>query len=274
MSVPAISKRSRGAGSRAAGLRIAGIGRVCTWEGGSIWIGRESGRVGRHAHHAIQITLALDAPHGAFLLRAAGQNRWRKLNGAVVMPHRPHEFDGCDGTIAQIFLEPETDQGRVLLERFGRSDISELPSEIQRQAANVLAARFAARASATALVADARAVIDALAGQAPVRRTLDARIAAAVDVIAHRAAAPLSLVDVARAVHLSPGRLRHLFVEQTGTTFRAYLLWLRINRAVNAMMNGSSWTEAAHFAGFADSAHLSRTFRRMFGVSPGMLIKE
>lgn len=79
----------------------------------------------------------------------------------------------------------------------------------------------------------------------------------------------LSLVDVARAVHLSPGWFRHLFVEQTGTTDRAYVLWLHINRAVSAMMDGSSWTEASHLAGFADSAHLSRTFRRMFGISPG-----
>jgi AraC-like DNA-binding protein len=30
--------------------------------------------------------------------------------------------------------------------------------------------------------------------------------------------------------------------------------------------SGASYTEAAHLAGFADSAHLSRTYRRMFGM--------
>lgn len=79
---------------------------------------------------------------------------------------------------------------------------------------------------------------------------------------------------MAATVHLSPSRLRHLFVQETGTTYRGYVLWLRINRAVVEMMDGRSWTEAAHETGFADSAHLSRTFRRMFGISPAMLIRE
>jgi AraC-like DNA-binding protein len=36
-------------------------------------------------------------------------------------------------------------------------------------------------------------------------------------------------------------------------------------------MAGGSWTDAAHEAGFADSAHLNRTFRRMLGLSPTAL---
>ena len=38
--------------------------------------------------------------------------------------------------------------------------------------------------------------------------------------------------------------------------------------AIEAVMAGASWTEAAHEAGFADSAHLTRTHRRMFGIEP------
>jgi AraC-like DNA-binding protein len=71
---------------------------------------------------------------------------------------------------------------------------------------------------------------------------------------------------------LSPSRFRHLFVQQTGSSFRAYLLWLRINVAIEAAMRGASWTDAAHDAGFADSPHLSRTFRRMFGINPATLV--
>jgi len=38
-------------------------------------------------------------------------------------------------------------------------------------------------------------------------------------------------------------------------------------RAVEIFAGGGSLTEAAHRAGFSDSAHLSRTFRRMFGIA-------
>eukprot|EP01031_Cornospumella_fuschlensis_P049845 gene49845-61018_t len=78
----------------------------------------------------------------------------------------------------------------------------------------------------------------------------------------------LSLGEVAASVALSESRFRHLFVSGTGSSFRAYLLWLRINLAIDAAMAGASWTAAAHEAGFADSAHLSRTHKRMFGIEP------
>jgi len=39
-------------------------------------------------------------------------------------------------------------------------------------------------------------------------------------------------------------------------------------------MRGSSLTEAAHAAGSADSAHLSRTLRSMLGIAPSFLFKR
>jgi AraC family transcriptional regulator len=60
-------------------------------------------------------------------------------------------------------------------------------------------------------------------------------------------------------------------VEHTGLPFRTYLLWLRLTKAVGVFAGGRSLTEAAHEAGFADSAHFSRTFRRMFGTQAAAL---
>lgn len=77
-----------------------------------------------------------------------------------------------------------------------------------------------------------------------------------------------------KAVHLSPSRLAHRFREVTGVPLRRYVLWCRLRRAADAAMRGSSLTDAAYLAGFADSAHLTRTFRAMFGIAPSLLFKS
>ena len=55
-------------------------------------------------------------------------------------------------------------------------------------------------------------------------------------------------------------------MQEVGLQFRTYLLWRRLTLAVNEIVSGTSLTEAAHEAGFSDSAHFSRTFLRMFGA--------
>jgi len=95
---------------------------------------------------------------------------------------------------------------------------------------------------------------------------VDPRIRRIIDHAAENLDGPVSLIEAARGIYLSPSRLRHLFVEQTGLPFKTYLLWLRLVRALETYSSGSSLTEAAHLAGFSDSAHFSRTFRRTFGL--------
>jgi AraC family transcriptional regulator len=88
-------------------------------------------------------------------------------------------------------------------------------------------------------------------------------------VIAHAMAHPeLSLDRAAEGagVYLSPDRLRHLFVEHTGLAFKTYMQWQRLVRALDVYAKGRSLTEAAHEAGFSDSAHFSRVFKRFFGL--------
>jgi len=73
--------------------------------------------------------------------------------------------------------------------------------------------------------------------------------------------------EVANKLALSESRFLHLFSEQMGIAWRPYLLWRRTICAIGAITKGQSATEAAHIAGFSDSAHLSRTFRSLFGMS-------
>ncbi|MDP3230261.1 MAG: helix-turn-helix transcriptional regulator [Acidovorax sp.] len=81
----------------------------------------------------------------------------------------------------------------------------------------------------------------------------------------------VTLPEVARVANLSPGRFRHLFVEETGMPLRTYVLWRRLLHVWTLLMQGETLSTAAHAAGFADSAHLSRTAQTMFGLAPSAL---
>jgi len=73
--------------------------------------------------------------------------------------------------------------------------------------------------------------------------------------------------EVASQLALSESRFLHLFSDELGIAWRPYLLWRRMMCAIQAILNNTSATEAAHLAGFSDSAHLSRTFKNTFGMT-------
>lgn len=246
---------------------IAGIGRVLLWNGGSLWIGHDAGPVQPHDHHAIQISLALT---GCVRFREP-EGRWTEYSAALVRPHQRHEFDGNGQSVAQIFVEPETLQGRSLLAHWGAEPVARL--EDTHDIAASLRKAYARKAADSVLQDLAMSGVARLSG-GDVSLTVDPRITRTIDWMRSRLKVPVSLDEAARVAHLSPSRFRHLFVSQTGISFRAYLLWARVSSAVGAAMGGMSWTDAAQAWGFADSAHLSRTCRRMFGIAPSMLVRE
>ncbi len=245
-------------------------GRVYFWQGGSLWIGRGRGRSQWHDHHAHQISLALE---GTVLFRTEESAGWTEFRGAFVQSERHHQFEIEDLTAAQLFVEPETKEGRALAHRFADADISPLPEPDRIAMAKMLLAAYEARSPDADMVVVARAAIAVLAGSQSSGAAVDARIVKALDLIRARIRGPIRLADAAAAASLSPGRFRHLFVQETGAAFRAYVLWHRLNIAIECSMGGGSWTQAAYEAGFADSAHLTRTFRRMFGMNPATLVR-
>jgi AraC-like DNA-binding protein len=90
-------------------------------------------------------------------------------------------------------------------------------------------------------------------------------------IVEHINASPLAdhnHVTLAQRANLSPSRFAHLFREHTGMPVRNYLLWRRLLYALGRLQQGHSITTTAYEAGFADGAHMSRSFRRVFGSSP------
>lgn len=247
--------------------------RIVMWQGASLWVidaaqarQGETGRADFHAHHAIQVSLALG---GWFRLETEDA----RITGdaAAVAADTQHVID-AEGLTGIVFIEPESEAGRIITRRlFQDSKLVPVAAEIIGDFRERLAA--ASRSSTKdnrALVALGQELVSTLSAGAAASDG-DPRILKVIDWAAEQIDQPVSLSDALAVGGLSASRLRHLFVEQTGLPFRTYLLWLRLTRAVEVLARGASLTQAAHEAGFADSAHFSRTFRRMFGVPPAAL---
>jgi AraC-like DNA-binding protein len=246
-------------------------GQIVFWEGGSLWVfdvpgdPRTPERNAMHAHHAYQLTFALQ---GSFALHLEDAI----LDGPVAMvaPDTPHAFE-ARGLVALLFVEPESHAGRALAQLSeGRPAAVIDPSEA-RDAPALIARAFQSRGDRrTALRQAGMLICNRIAGH--VRSVpLDRRVRLMIKWANENLDGSLGVNDAAGDIGLSPSRASHLFVEQTGLPFRTYVLWLRLVQAVDAHAGGLSLTEAAHKAGFADSAHLSRSFKRMFGLPAASL---
>lgn len=248
-------------------------GRILVWEGVSVWIlsappGQQYPRTDVHAHHALQLTLALTG-----IIELDGDAGRVSCPAVAIAPDARHTFRGT-GCVAHVFVDPDGHAGRQLVRALCAHDTI---APIALEPIGDLPARLHACFEDRTQTDDAlRRVIDELFARLcgdPARvARVDPRITKVIAWVRTRIEEPMSLADVAAIAGLSEGRTRHLFVEQTGLSFRTFLLWLRLTRAVELFADGASLTEAAHDAGFADSAHLSRTFRRMFGIAAVSLV--
>ena len=238
------------------------------WDGGAIFLGT-AGVIPAHAHQAIQICFRFA---GRIRLRTNNAEPWTDYELAIVPSRQRHAMDGSRVHYgATIFVEPETREGRVLTERYARHGIAEVDRAPVADALSSLRAAALEQRGRTAIVEHARGVVQALTRQTEPNEASDERIVRAVKYVNEHLSAPLTLKQVAGVAYLSPSRFRHLFAEQTGMGLRQYVLWRRFVSVWEHRMNGASLSTAAHAAGFADSAHLTRTSRRMIGMPPSLL---
>jgi len=220
-----------------------------------------------HSHHAMHFVLAVD---GELRVRTSDRGRWIAAAGVLTAPDTPHAIDpgGTDQVI--IFFDPESDLGATLrpavsgpFRLTSREERAELVQGIEdtQSFARSDAHEWVRRATTTLGVTfhPSEPILH------PVVQKLLARLRTS------GLEDDTSLEGLAGAVGLSPSRLMHVFTESVGIPLRPYLTWLRVQRAACAILAEASVTEAAQVAGFADAAHLSRTFKRRLGFPPSAL---
>jgi AraC-like DNA-binding protein len=78
--------------------------------------------------------------------------------------------------------------------------------------------------------------------------------------------------ELARCLGMERTRALRCFKAATGLTFRRFKLWSALQHAAVSMAERELVRTAALDAGFADTAHLSRVFSSVFGLSPSVAI--
>lgn len=249
-----------------------GVGDLVAWEGGVLLIGRANRIIPLHWHQAIQVVFGYAAPVG---LRTAEDGAWKQYPLGIVASRQPHSMDATKSTYnAIVFVEPETALGRALTERYLTQGVASVDTPDTRAVCADLFSTWLSGTTKERLIAGATSVVASLAKDITPTSVTDERILRATEYIRANLNGKVALDDVAAHVFLSPGRFRHLFVEQTGMGLRPYVLWRRFILAWDLLTKGESLSNAAHGAGFADSAHFTRTSHQMFGFPPSLLVVD
>jgi transcriptional regulator GlxA family with amidase domain len=95
------------------------------------------------------------------------------------------------------------------------------------------------------------------------------RIVRAIEWLKRRYATPLSIGELAEAVHMSPSALHHRFKAVTAMSPLQYQKHLRLHEARRLMFaDGIECAAAGHRVGYESPSQFSREYRRLFGASP------
>jgi AraC-like DNA-binding protein len=250
---------------------VVGVGQFIAWNGGCIFIGRHDSQIPVHAHQAIQLVVGRSAKAR---VHTAEQAPWIEYSAAIIASRQPHGLDVTASDYGVVlFVEPETRAGQAIREQHLQGEgVVEVGGDTVLSATHNLFDVWLGQRGRAAIAEAAQRVVQVLAAGVEPAVVTDPRILNAIAYINDHIADELTLDDVATHAYLSPSRFRHLFVEQTGMALRPYILWRRFLHVWDLLMAGQTLSSAAHSAGFADAAHLTRTSRRTFGFVPSAML--
>lgn len=242
------------------------------WEGMYLFIGFGL-ETHSHNHHALQLAFTTDKP---FLMKMK-DGEWGNYTSLMLASDCPHQCNASQSRIIFISVDPSSFIAKRLKEVFLKFSLFNILSgETTNNFINDLLLLLINPNDYNSIRKLIFQFFAQLSGaeSASSHSVIDSRIEQAVQIIKNSHNRKITLEYIAQNVFISESRLVHLFKEQIGIPIRRYILWYRLNLAVKKIIDKKNLTEAAYSAGFSDAAHFSRTFSKVFGISPSTILKN
>lgn len=204
---------------------------------------------------------------------------WQSLPGQVFVLHPDELHDGRAGTESgyghrTLYLDPalvrEALGGRAL--PFVRAPVTDDP-EMRSAVGGILSdigdpIDDLCRADMVLSLASA---LEVVSGGMPIRVSVDQKaVEKARDLLIAGAARNISISELEAASGQDRWTLARQFRAAFGVSPHRFLIHRRLDRACLLIRDGVALAEAAYLAGFSDQSHMSRHFKGVFGVPPGV----
>jgi len=215
-----------------------------------------------HSHHSIQILF--DCPGMVYPEEREEPVSCRHI---ILSPGLPHRVDTEGQRVLSLLIEPESPLGWALFDRYlGEEPYSSDPEGLVPPGDN----HDDPSEELETVLYSLHLLISEKSYQ-----EVHPAVERAMNILRSNTDRIPSVGELACEAGISESRLVHLFGEYPGVPVDRYILWQRIRKAVEyAAARGEDLTTSSHLPGFADSARLSRTFRRFFGYSPSSILKD
>ena len=224
-----------------------------------------------HHHHAVQLVASLDKPYRTIL----GHQEIDSTRGFMINSDVPHACQSADATVLVISIDATSVRGKRLKQQLSNRKFVLLNEIFSIEEIDRFSESYWEYTQEPSVQFNPLTLIQMLCKGENDPISFEGRSLAAIEFINQNISKTIQVIEIAQHVDLSESRLRHLFSEQIGIPITSYILWTRIKVALREMLTpGVTLADAAHRANFSDHAHFTRTFKRMFGVSPSLLLKH
>ncbi|SFN84248.1 helix-turn-helix transcriptional regulator [Xenorhabdus japonica] len=216
-----------------------------------------------HQHPCIQLSLSL---HTDESLALSIQDETHSTHGFLIRSNVMHKMDSSNTCSITLLIEPIDEHYHLF------SHLTENVAVILLEHDNIVAVTdYLVKSFLCGEKPDTFTVYLLLSPYLSCHCQFDKRILKAVSFIESLSVKRISSRQVADKIYLSESRFLHLFRDQVGINFRAYLLWLRLSDAIEEIHMADSLTLIANNCGFSDTAHFSRTCKMAYGMRPSDL---